>query len=148
MFVENFHRSTPFVDMLPSAREFWSHPFKFAATYGHVYKLHTEYVSAETAEKRKKKVDDVQKRSRYRKAHGLENEQDLGGWTAKTDAESLGPALPSQDVPGRVEGPSGNKIVTNAAEDESKSVPSAAEDQYVDFEGKRRPIKKWLGIWE
>ncbi|KAL8920082.1 MAG: hypothetical protein Q9208_006435 [Pyrenodesmia sp. 3 TL-2023] len=134
--------------MLPPAREFWSHPFKFAATYVHVYKLHTDYVSAETVERRKKKVDDVQKRSRYRKAHGLENDEGFGGWTAKTDAELLGPALPSQDIPDRIEGPPADKIVTNAADVEPKSVSLAAKDQYVDFEGKRRPVKKWLGIWE
>ncbi|KAI4199239.1 MAG: hypothetical protein LQ346_002616 [Caloplaca aetnensis] len=143
VFVEDFHRSTPYLDMLPPGKEFWSHPFKFVATYGHVYKLHTDYVSAETAEKRKKKADDMDKRSRYRKAHGLENELGFEGWT-----EPLGSALSRQDKPDRVEGPSGDKVVRDAAELESKTVSSPAEGSYVDFEGKRRPIKRWLGIWE
>ncbi|KAI4177345.1 MAG: hypothetical protein LQ343_000325 [Gyalolechia ehrenbergii] len=151
VFVENFHRSTPYIDMLPAGKEFWSHPFQFAATYGHVYKLHTDHVSAETAERRKKKIDDVQKRSRYRKAHGLENEQGFGGWTAKSDAESLGPALPSQDFPGQVESSLRDRSAPNNAETQPKTAPAAAADDqstYVDPAGRKRPVKKWLGIWE
>ncbi|KAL8730301.1 MAG: hypothetical protein Q9166_004184 [cf. Caloplaca sp. 2 TL-2023] len=132
VFVENFHRTTPFIDMLPPGREFWSHPFKFVATYGKVYKMSTDHITAETAARRKKKVDDVQKRSRYRKAHGLEDEQGWGGWTAKNDVDSLGPAIPTGDLPG------------------GDGSPEAAEDQstYVNPERKRRPVKRWLGIWE
>ncbi|KAL9015189.1 MAG: hypothetical protein Q9173_000192, partial [Seirophora scorigena] len=144
VFIENFHRSTPFVDRLPPAREFWSHPFKFVATYGHVYKLHTDHVSAETAERRKRKVDDVQKRSRYRKAHGLEDEQGLGGWTAKTSHDSLGPALVSQDLPDQIGASSSGKVQPSKA----SAVTDDDQSSYADLEGKKRPIKKWLGIWE
>ncbi|KAI4221265.1 MAG: hypothetical protein L6R36_007027 [Xanthoria steineri] len=132
VFVENFHRSTPFVDKLPPGREFWSHPFQFIRTYGQVYKIHTDHVSAETAERRKKKVDDVQKRSRYRKAHGLEDEQGLGGWTAKNDADSLGPSIPTGDLPG----------------DEASPQAPSDKPTHADFEGRSRPVKRWLGIWE
>jgi hypothetical protein len=34
----------------------------------------------------------VQKRSQYRKAHGLEGEG-FGGWTARTEGEAMGPAI-------------------------------------------------------
>jgi hypothetical protein len=46
-----------------------------------VYKMHTEHVSLETAAKRKRAVDDVEKRREYRVAHGLEEpqERDLVG---------------------------------------------------------------------
>ncbi|KAL9636292.1 MAG: hypothetical protein Q9204_002314 [Flavoplaca sp. TL-2023a] len=132
VFVENFHRSTPFADKLPPGHDFWSHPFQFIRTYGQVYKMHTDHISAETAKRRKKKVDDVQKRSRYRKAHGLEEEQGLGGWTAKTDADSLGPAIPTGDLPG----------------DDASPQATVDKSTYVDFDGKRRPVKRWLGIWE
>lgn len=137
--------------MLPPGRDFWFHPFRFIANYGHVYKLHTDYVSAETAERRKKKVDDVQKRSRYRKAHGLEDERGFGGWTAKSDAESLGPALPAPDSPAQTSAPSNDKISPETAGAPSRGDSMIAEDDrssYIDFEGRRRPIKKWLGIWE
>lgn len=75
--------------------------------------MHVAHTSAETAERRRQKVDDVAKRAQYRRAHGLDKNEGLGGWTAKENA----PAAAAE-----VEG-------------------------YVDFEGKRKPIKKWLGIW-
>ncbi|KAI4187365.1 MAG: hypothetical protein L6R41_002868 [Letrouitia leprolyta] len=149
--VENFHRSTPFVDMLPPGREFWSHPFKFAAAYGHVYKLHTDHISAETAERRQKKADDVQKRSRYRKAHGLEDQQGFGGWTAKSDAELLGPALPSQDFSRQVGSPVKDTSAPDNAEISPEAAPTAVEDDhsaYVEPARRKRPVKRWLGIWE
>ncbi|KAL8702165.1 MAG: hypothetical protein Q9224_000127 [Gallowayella concinna] len=132
-FVQDFLHTTVFLDMLPPGKEFWSHPLQFIGTYGRVYKLHTENVSARTAEKRKRKVDDVQKRNRYRKAHGLDRDQGLGGWTAKSDVESLGPAIPTGDLPG------------------DDGSPKAGEDRSTDVDlvaNKRRPVKRWLGIWE
>ncbi|KAL8720487.1 MAG: hypothetical protein Q9225_002675 [Loekoesia sp. 1 TL-2023] len=151
VFVEDFHRSTPFIDMLPPGKEFWSHPFRFVATYGHVFKLHTDHVSAETAERRKKKVDDVEKRSRYRKAHGLDEDLGFEDLPAKSHAKSVGPALSSQNLSAQVDSPSTGKAAPNAAEAQSKAASMAAQgDQstYVDFEGRRRPVKRWLGIWE
>lgn len=41
-----------------------------------MYKMHAEHVSLETAEKRKRRVDDVEKRREYRVAHGLEEPQE------------------------------------------------------------------------
>ncbi|KAL9119980.1 MAG: hypothetical protein Q9187_003467 [Circinaria calcarea] len=109
--------------------------------YIEVYKLHTARISEETAERRRKKVEDVQKRSHYRKAHGLDKEQGWGGWTAKKDNELLGPAL-------RTDG---------AIESEVSRPPSSAdgapravetyEAVHMDLEGRKKPIKKWLGIW-
>ena len=137
--------------MLPAGKEFWSHPFKFIATYGHVYKLHTDYITAETAERRKKNVDDVQKRSRYRKAHGLEDEQGLGGWTVRSDVEPESSATHDQGPSNQVNAPPNEAASPIAIEAEPSATPRAAgSDQsgYVDFEGRRRPVKRWLGIWE
>ena len=103
--------------------------------------------SAETAEKRKKDVEDVQKRSTYRRAHGLESDdsQGLGGWTARSDDEVLGPSL-------RADGPIARKSVTTIPDEPSGSgmVAPSGDDKdslYVDWEGKKKPAKKWLGIW-
>lgn len=93
--------------------------------------MHLAYVSAETAERRKQKVEDVRKRSEYRKAHGLDKEGVFGSWTAKSDSETMGPALR--------EGGTGGEVVGMAAGEE--------QGVYTDFEGRRRPVKKWLGIW-
>lgn len=43
-------------------------------------------------------MEDVEKRSEYRKAHGLDKDEGFGGWTAKTNDELLGPAVPVQEV--------------------------------------------------
>lgn len=105
--------------------------------------MHTDYISAQTAERRKQKVEDVRKRSDYRKAHGLETDSDtgLGGWTVKSDDEAKGPAyreggyVPTTSVP-------------EPALDASPVSTDEAEPAYVDFEGKKQnPPKKWLGIW-
>lgn len=90
--------------------------------------MHTAYVSAQTAERRRQKVEDVKKRSEYRKAHGLDEETTFGGWTAKSDDENMGPALKTGDA----------GVREGLAED---------GQVYTDFEGNKRPVKKWLGIW-
>ena len=66
-------------------------------------------------------MDDVGKRAQYRKAHGLDQDEGIGGWTAKTDEESLGPSIVVGDG-------------------------SVAVEQQVERQ-KRPPVKKWLGIW-
>ncbi|KAI9799292.1 MAG: hypothetical protein M1833_004170 [Piccolia ochrophora] len=129
-FFTNFRRTSPFSHMLPPPREIFSHPISFLSSYVEVFKLHTAHTSAETAERRKRKVDDVQKRDRYRKAHGLDQNQGFGGWTARSDSESLGPALPTDARQGA---PVGETL--------------DPKDTYTDFEGRKRPVRKWLGIW-
>lgn len=151
MNVESFQRTTPFADMLPPAAEFWSHPFSFIATYGHIYKLHTDHISAETNEKRRNMADDVQKRSRYRKAHGLEKEQGLLGWTAKTDAELLGPALPTKGISsGQQDTQSAREASPiNSGSDETTASSQARSDpsELISVPAKKPPVKRWLGIW-
>ena len=96
--------------------------------------MHTAYISAQTAERRKKKVEDVQKRAEYRKAHGLDKEEGFGGWTARKDEEVLGPGLRAAD-----------RVVN---EGEGAGEGEAADSGVnTDFEGRRKPVKKWLGIW-
>lgn len=116
----NFRQNSPFAHMLPTWSETLFHPIHSTRTFFHVLKLNTEYQAAETADRRKRSVDDVQKRAAYRKAHGLDQEEGFGGWTAKTDKELLGPAMPSGDG------------------------SMTAEEQ---VEKRKPPVKKWLGIW-
>lgn len=109
--------------------------------------MHVEHVSAETQERRRRKVEDVRKRSEYRKAHGLDqNEGVLGGWTAKTDAETMGPAFREGNVTAAPPGPETTMELTKATVENIEG--KASEDVYVDFEGKKQPLKKkWFGIW-
>ena len=114
--------------------------------------MHTARISAETAERRKKRVDDVQKRAAYRRAHGLEGETGLGGWTAKGDDEVAASPSAASTITG-----AGNSEST-LRDNEATAVGMAAaegvvgigdveENSFVDFDGKRRKVKKWFGIW-
>jgi hypothetical protein len=110
--------------MLPAASDLFFHPIAFVRTCLEVLRLHTAHVSAETAERRRRKVEDIQKRAEYRKKHGLEHEG-FGGWSAKTDEDDLGPALPTGAAVAAVEG-------------------GEMEEQ---VQRPRKKVKKWLGIW-
>ena len=103
--------------------------------------MHIEYTSKQTADRRRQNVDDVQKRSEYRKAHGIgQGEGVFGGWTAKSDAETLGPGLREGGAVVAVPEMGASPIAVTTAAD--------VEGTFVDFEGKSQPLrKKWLGIW-
>jgi hypothetical protein len=111
--------------MLPSWTQLFFHPISFFRTFFEVIRLTSAHNTAETMERRKRKVEDVSKRAAYRKAHGLENDQNFGGWTAKSDEQLLGPAIPIGEIDG---------------------VKGGEAQESVATEGK--PVKKkWLGIW-
>lgn len=90
----------------------------------------------QTAEHRRQKVEDVRKRAEYRKAHGLDK-QGLFGWDVKEDDQVMGPAVRE----------GGEGALEEVVESQVLLEGQAQEDGYKDFEGKRRPVKKWLGIW-
>lgn len=121
-FVQNFKHNSPFADMIPPWSDFLYHPITSGRVIVEVIRLNEAHNAANVQEKRKKRVDDVVKRSQYRKAHGLEDGDRLGGWTAKTDAEMLGPALPS-----------------SVGEEQAASAQGTPEAH--------EPRKKWLGIF-
>ena len=145
---ENWKRATAFREQLPSPKDFLSHPIASCFQVIEIYKLDIARTSAETAERRKMKTEDAQKRSIYRRAHGLENDENQswgGSWTEHTDEETLAPSL-------KLDGPASRTRVT-AASDEDMGDGTAAPNgdskasAYVDWESKKRPIKRWLGIW-
>lgn len=70
-------------------------------------------------------MEDVAKRAAYRKAHGLDKNEGFGGWTAKSDAQVLGPGIPVGD-----------------GSDVSATDPTGEQELRT-----KRPLKKWLGIW-
>ncbi len=92
-FTENFRRTSPYADMVPGASEFAAHPFRSTGILLQAVKLTELARGARADEKRQRRVDDVSKRTMYRKAHGLET-QGYGGLTNKPDEEGVGPAIP------------------------------------------------------
>lgn len=77
-----------------------------------------------TREKRHQRVEDAEKRRQYRVAHGLEEEQDdksKGGKEAAAVDDDQSPV--------------------------ARDVDSTGQAEYVDWEGNKKPVKKWFGIW-
>lgn len=130
VWATNFKQNNPFADMLPTWGQVFTHPIVSSRKFFEVVKLTTDYTTAETMERRKRKVEDVQKRAAYRTAHGLDKDESFGGWTAKSEKEVLGPGIPVADV-----------VDAQVGEGETPIV----EQQVVRQE--KRPVKKWLGIW-
>ncbi|KAI1869357.1 uncharacterized protein JN550_005987 [Neoarthrinium moseri] len=125
-FAAKFNATSPYADMIPAFSEFWSHPIDYIGTCLHVLKLHEEHISAETAEKRRRKVDDVAKRNEYRKAHGLDSAQGIESWTGPSQPAPLAPAAAPAEAPAE------------------QKQPEVQPDLYIDENGKR---KKFWGIF-
>lgn len=96
-----------------------------------------------TAERRKRTVDDVQKRAQYRKAHGLDKNEGWGGWTAKGDGEEASPIAKIDGAAGEV----GSAHAIGPTENVASAEIAGDNGTYIDWEGKRRHVKKWFGIW-
>ncbi|KAF2156040.1 hypothetical protein K461DRAFT_291000 [Myriangium duriaei CBS 260.36] len=132
----NFLSSTPFRDQLPPNNLFFSHPLRFLGRWWEVYQMHTDHITAETIARREAKVDDVRKRSEYRKAHGIDEEAGIGGWTFRSESVEKTTLADAEREGG-----------TSPALDQSPVAPENATGEYVDFGGERKPVKKWFGIW-
>ncbi|PGG97737.1 hypothetical protein GX51_07181 [Blastomyces parvus] len=122
-FTTNFKHTSPFAHLLPSWSQLLTHPIDTISQVLAVLKMHADHQTLETAEKRKKKTDDVEKRRAYRQAHGLEKKEEA------EEVEEEGDAAVAGDGQLAVDGASGEN----------------EEDGVV--RERRRPIKKWLGIW-
>jgi hypothetical protein len=131
IFLTDFRTKNKYPEMLPSGSMFFTHPFSYLSQWLEVYKLHTEAISAETAEKRQRQIDEVRKRREYLRAHGLEKEGFLGLGTVEGDEYRRRKEEGEQGV---VEG---------------MGVEGRQEGGFRDFEGEvtRKPVKKWFGIW-
>ncbi|KAK0266651.1 hypothetical protein LTR91_007636 [Friedmanniomyces endolithicus] len=147
IWYKDFLTQTPYTDLLPPNSMLFAHPIAFFRRWAEVYGMHVSYISAQTAERRRAKMDDVAKRSEYRKVHGIGQEEGVfGGWTAKSEREVMGPAF-------REGGGEGVGQVVAVRDASPVAVPAAtagveAQETFIDFDGKRQPaIKKWFGIW-
>ncbi|KAK4551809.1 hypothetical protein LTR86_010895 [Recurvomyces mirabilis] len=144
VWYQDFMRTTPYADLLPPNNMIFAHPWSWFWRWWEVYSMHIECISAQTAERRRQKTDDVQKRAEYRKAHGIGQEEGVfGGWTAKEDKDVLGPGL--REAGGVV---AAEKIAVEDAGPVAMPAGRTVEETYVDFEGKPQVTKKkWFGIW-
>jgi hypothetical protein len=87
--INNFLTNNPFGRMVEWD---WSHPGKTMRNFVIAWQLSIEAESARVKEARKRLVEEVEKRGEYRKAHGLEqvgNEGGFGGWSVKSKEEDI-----------------------------------------------------------
>ncbi|KKZ65581.1 hypothetical protein EMCG_08584 [[Emmonsia] crescens] len=118
-FSTNFKHTSPFAHLLPSWSQLLTHPIDTLSQVFAVLKMHTDHQTLETAGKRKKRTDDVEKRRAYRRAHGLEKEEEVEGSGGEGE---------------------GDGVVAVAADGQNVVDGEVVQER-------RRPIKKWLGIW-
>lgn len=79
--------------------------------------MDVQHNSMRVREQRHRRIEDAEKRRQYRVAHGMEEPSE------KDQAKVVDDQSPV------------------AAE------AGAAEGEFVDWEGKKKPVKKWFGIW-
>ncbi|KAH9907986.1 hypothetical protein F4778DRAFT_456092 [Xylariomycetidae sp. FL2044] len=137
-FAANFQEKSRFADMIPPISELPRHPIQYIGVCIDVLKLHEEHESAVTAEKRRRKVEDVAKRNEYRKAHGLEPAQ--GFWAAGQVAAA--PQPESKEEEELTDQPPSAAAAVAAADAAVAETPEVAAA--FTPEGKR---KKFLGIF-
>jgi len=88
----------------------------------------------------------VRKRGEYRKAHGLDQGEGFGGWTARGEGEELGTGL--KVLGGAVDGAAGLEGLVEGGERRGElETGQGQEAVYADWEGRKKPVRKWLGIW-
>ena len=131
---------------MPAAADFLYHPLTTFWQLVEVYKLDVAKTSAETAEKRRRNTEDVQKRTTYRIAHGLQEQdsQGLGAWPVKNDGETLGPEVKAHRV---IDRPVGVEPGQELEFELAVRRGNRGDSRQRDLDMERRPVKKWFGIW-
>jgi hypothetical protein len=102
---------------MPSAGQWFWHPLQSFSEALEIFKMHIAYESEETARRRAKRLEETHKTKAFRVAHGME--------------------------PAEGQGPEVIKLVREIYGDDV--LPEGIGDGAV--EKKRKPLKKWLGIW-
>lgn len=116
-----FARSSPYAHLLPTWSALLRHPIDTISQFTQVMKMHSEHVTIQTAERRKKAAEDVERRRLYRVAHGLEEARE-------GDKEKLGELR--------------KKVL-----EEGGQLDEVEVKEVIEQPKRRREVKKWLGIW-
>lgn len=136
-FMENFKRTSPFAHLMPGWSGLLRHPINTISQAVSVWKMHVQHNSVLAREKRHKRIDDAEKRRQYRVAHGLE-----APVVADTAAAS---AAAIEDDQSPVAAGAADTMAAPVKVEEAQ--PEAGTEEYRDFGGDKKPVKKWLGIW-
>lgn len=145
-FLLDFWSKNKYPELLPAKALFFSHPIQYLRQYGRVYRMHVEALSAETAEVRRRSGDDVRRRKEYLRHHGMEEESVLARWgfgVEETPREKRQREIDETLARKAVEGAGGVVPQQKMGVDRERG----DEEGYRDFDGEKRRVKKWFGIW-
>ena len=120
---ENWKRDSPFKEMLPAREDILIHPIRSLYMLKNAIVQSVNDNSAKVHQMRQDDINDIHKQNTYRKAHGIEDKQGIGPW------------MPAEEKLKLME------------KQQSSSTEAEENGSYVDFERRKRPVKKWLGIW-
>jgi len=124
--------------MVPSLSDFLYHPISSGRIVVEIIRLSEAHNTAIVQEKRKRRVDDVEKRNEYRKAHGLDINTGLfGSWGSKKD----------DDEEKKAEERIADEAVAEATEVQGTPNPVVPAGEHADAMGGVSPRKKFLGIF-
>ena len=76
----SFLQTTIYRDQLPSWSDLFTRPFSSVIQFVQVYKLHVAHESEVVAQKRRRKLEDVEKRKEFLREHGVEPGFLTGSW--------------------------------------------------------------------
>jgi hypothetical protein len=126
--------------MVPSLSDFLYHPISSGRTVVEIIRLSEAHNTAIVQEKRKRRVDDVDKRNEYRKAHGLDtNTSFFGSWGSKKDEEEQKKKEGGDVVAA--------EAAAEATEGQGMHNPVVPVGEHADAMGGVSPRKKFLGIF-
>ena len=149
----SFLHTTPYRDQLPSSSDFFNHPFSAMGQFTDVYKRHVAYETELVASKRRKKLEDAQKRKEFLKEHGVEPGFLTGTWmdkfgTVEGDEAKAKREGTEGEIPNDMQSPVALQAVGG---DAVGLVREGVVDSGVQGEDQmqreRKKVKKWLGIW-
>lgn len=103
-----------------------------------IYKLQAEYTTEETKRRREKWVEDARKAKAYRVLQGLEPLEGQG-LEVKSLVERIRGSKSDEGWEERL-----LRMHTGQVVDEEQG---SKGEKYVDFQGRKRAVKKWFGIW-
>lgn len=145
----DFHSKNQYKDLVPPGSLFWSHPFQYISQYAQVYKMHKQAETAENMRKKQRKQDEVRKRTEYMRAHGIEHEGPYGMGTVEGDEyrkkmdEERAEEKEHWDFQERAREEMASKLRAQRAQEQDLY----GGEEIRGFDGERRKVKKWFGIW-
>ncbi|KIW06792.1 uncharacterized protein PV09_02472 [Verruconis gallopava] len=144
-FYIDFHSKNKYPDLLPPASLLWSHPIEYMSQYAQVYKMHKQEEAAENLKKRQRKQDEVRKRREYMRAHGIEHEGPYGLGTVEGDEYRKKMEEEREHL--SLEEQAREELVRSLRAQRAREQEILDADEVRGFDGERRKVKKWFGIW-